>query len=452
MTCFKPSSSGVGRLEMYTVVENSCTVCDHKKTGRPKSQARKVVRLSDCLSVTSAPKESCPSDCEAFYLNTTSATYTLASPTTQDWISALCLLAFQKDPEDADKGAFDRGNCLIMENNDLYSSWENDTSLSPKAHLVTVRATEASQRCNLSGDYLVSDEGGALLLLDLNTCDIIYRWPYKMLRKYGQVEGGFCIEAGRRCETGAGRFVFLSKEAQHIFQIISQQCSEKTSTTHQSNTQPLFDQSTVHSSITTDPTCFQDLLSPHSSVETLLHYSSLPDRFRQLSVGQAHSGHCGEAAGEGSEGEDNPGYSFEADCFDYTSDESIYYNLPRPVPVRVKGRLIVDSESVYSYVDKEKSSLHLSLETTTVQPASCPVPKPRYHLQQETTNSMQPYCGAQMKVMDKVTEEGIVSTDQITPSETPASFKHRLAEIISKDLAKFQAPVPPGAASPTYPQ
>uniref|UniRef100_A0A3B4AF22 PH domain-containing protein n=1 Tax=Periophthalmus magnuspinnatus TaxID=409849 RepID=A0A3B4AF22_9GOBI len=95
MSLYKPSSTGVGRLELYTVADNIAAVHDNKKTGRPKSQARKVVRLSDCLSVTAAPKESCPTDCEAFYLNTTSATYTLASPTTQDLINALCVLAFQ---------------------------------------------------------------------------------------------------------------------------------------------------------------------------------------------------------------------------------------------------------------------------------------------------------------------------------------------------------------------
>uniref|UniRef100_A0AAV2MJJ5 IRS-type PTB domain-containing protein n=1 Tax=Knipowitschia caucasica TaxID=637954 RepID=A0AAV2MJJ5_KNICA len=191
---------GVGRLELNTVVDNTGAGCEQKKSHK----ARKVVRLRDCLSVTAAPKESCPPDCESFYLNTTSTTYTLASPATQDWISALCLLAFQQDPEDADKGAFDRGNGLILEDNDLYSSWESDALEPPKAHLVSVRLTEASQRCNLSGDYLISPDADALLLLHPETHDVIFHWPYKMLRKYGQVEGGFSIEAGRRCESGAG--------------------------------------------------------------------------------------------------------------------------------------------------------------------------------------------------------------------------------------------------------
>ena len=94
MMLFKPSSTGVGRLELSTVVDNMA-ITEQKKTGRLKTPERKVVRLSDCLSVTPAPKESCPRRCTAFYLNTTQCTYTFASMTSEDWLSALCLLAFQ---------------------------------------------------------------------------------------------------------------------------------------------------------------------------------------------------------------------------------------------------------------------------------------------------------------------------------------------------------------------
>lgn len=92
LVLFKPSSTGVGRLEFYTVIDGNA---DPKKASRLRTPERKVVRLSDCLSVTPAPKESCPSRCTAFYLNTTQCTYTFASMTNQDWLSALSLLAFQ---------------------------------------------------------------------------------------------------------------------------------------------------------------------------------------------------------------------------------------------------------------------------------------------------------------------------------------------------------------------
>lgn len=94
MTLFKPSSTGVGRLEISNVLDTN-PITDQKKAGRLRTSERKVVRLSDCVSVTHAPKESCPKGHTAFYLNTIQSTYTLASMMSQDWISALCLLAFQ---------------------------------------------------------------------------------------------------------------------------------------------------------------------------------------------------------------------------------------------------------------------------------------------------------------------------------------------------------------------
>lgn len=88
MVLFKPSFSGVGRLELHTLHDES--------TGYGKKKAEKmVVRLNDCLSATSAPDESCPPGCTAFYLHTTVNNYTLASTCTQQWLSGIWLLAFQ---------------------------------------------------------------------------------------------------------------------------------------------------------------------------------------------------------------------------------------------------------------------------------------------------------------------------------------------------------------------
>lgn len=455
MVLYKPSSTGVGRLQLYTVVESTAG-SENKKSGWNTAQPRKVVRLSDCLSVTSARQQSCPSGCEAFVLNTTSDVYTLASASTPDWISALCQLVFQKDPEDADRGGFDRGNGFIMEDNELYWSWESDSNIPPNIYPVTVRITEASQRCNLVGDYLVSPEDEALLLLDDNTCDIIYRWPYKMLRKYGQVEGGFSIEAGRRCESGPGKFVFISRQAQHIFEIISQQCSqEKTSTPPQPSVQPQFDQSTVHSAITTDPSTacspyLPDSVSAPLDDEFYPCYGNLSDCFKQLSVDKSHSRHSGGAMGEESEEEDDQRQSIEAQDLDDTQ-ENIYSNLPRTVSGRMQDQSEAGHYSLLSRDHSEdfNSSLDpLSEEPTPLQLPSCPSPKPRYHQQ---PNPVPPVYGVVKSI--KQTEKDIDSTGHITPSKAPGSFKHRLAEIISKDLAKFQLPaVPSGAASPTYPQ
>ena len=63
-----------------------------------------------------------------------------------------------------------------------------DLSLPPNQYKVTVQCTEASRRCQLAGEYLVSAEKHAVILLDIKTGHIIYHWPYMFLRKFGQVE------------------------------------------------------------------------------------------------------------------------------------------------------------------------------------------------------------------------------------------------------------------------
>lgn len=93
MMLFKPSTTGVGRLEICTAIDNNATT--GQKVTRHKEADRKVIRLSDCLSVTPATEESCPPGCTALYLNTMQSRYTLASTASQAWHSALCHLAFQ---------------------------------------------------------------------------------------------------------------------------------------------------------------------------------------------------------------------------------------------------------------------------------------------------------------------------------------------------------------------
>jgi len=57
--------------------------------------ARRVIRLSDCVSVGPAGTESCPKATAAFYLTTTEKSYVLAAEQRDEWIAQLCQLAFQ---------------------------------------------------------------------------------------------------------------------------------------------------------------------------------------------------------------------------------------------------------------------------------------------------------------------------------------------------------------------
>ncbi|XP_054453738.1 uncharacterized protein dok3 [Anoplopoma fimbria] len=473
MVLFKPSSMGVGRLELSTVLDNNAAA-DHRKVGRQKSSERKVVRLSDCLSVVPAPRESCPHGCKAFYLHTTQCTYTLASRTSQEWISALSLLAFQKDPGESDKGAFERGNGLTMEDNDLYSSWKKDLTLPPNQYQVTVQSTEASRRCKLAGEYLVSLEKEALMLLAINTGHIFYRWPYKLLRKFGLVEGGFSMEAGRRCESGEGVFIFLSRQGPQIFQFISKQCSVE----RRSAVQPLIvhrrslcDLSTVI--VPTTP-CWPAAPPVHSPAEdeSADHYSTIDDRRRSKvdekrnSFVEAHF-----SVGEKVEFEDERCHSLDAVNLDNFMDDSIYYNLRRATPPMVRNgkfKPVMESECIYSDLNLVHSSSNPQPLPSSPLPELVPqappfshsqsVPyspaKARHQRQPPANNYVQPGYNAQAQALDdmKEMEEAISSSTRVTPPEALGSFKQRLAEIISKDLAKFQPPLPSGGGSPTFSQ
>ncbi|XP_034739832.1 docking protein 3 isoform X1 [Etheostoma cragini] len=478
---FKPSTMGVGRLELSTVPDNNAAA-DWKKVGRYKTPERKVVRLSDCLSVIPAPKESCPSGCTAFYLHTIQCTYTLASTSSQDWLSALCLLAFQKDPGESDKGAFERGNGLAMEDNELYSSWKTaDLALPPNQYPVIVQSTEASRRCKLSGEYLISPEKEAVLLLAISTGHIFYRWPYRHLRKFGQVEGGFSIVAGHRCESGEGLFIFLSKHGLQIFQTISKQCSVERSSPGKPlslHRRSLSDLSPVILPSTTNwpsgAPIYSSAVSDDIEDESDNHYSTINDtperKLKRLSLVETYLFKSKEDVGE--EDEDERCHSLDAVKMDNIIDDNIYCNLRRAKPPVIKYNDLkteMDSEDIYSEVNINNSSLNpqlhlfspplpplVSQDPPSTLPQSVPLAqlKPRYQRQPPAINYIQPGHNAQAQAVDdkKEMEEAISSSSHVTPTEAPGSFKHRLAEIISKDLAKFQPPLHSGAGSTTFSQ
>ncbi|XP_067237969.1 docking protein 3 [Chanodichthys erythropterus] len=215
LVLFEPSPAGVGRMELYDMRDGGLKGFSISRPAGLRKTDKRVIRLTDCLSITPAPGESCPTDCSAFFLNTTSCTYTIAAPTREDWISVLCQRAFQtQGAEDTRKVQKDK--YLPPADNQLYSTW------GAGQFQVTVQNTDASQRCRMSGSYLLSSEKEAICLLDLKTGQAIYHWPYRLLRRFGQVKGGIMIEAGRRCHTGEGQFIFLSKQGGQIHRAIEE--------------------------------------------------------------------------------------------------------------------------------------------------------------------------------------------------------------------------------------
>ncbi|XP_029965230.1 docking protein 3 [Salarias fasciatus] len=462
MALFKASSTGVGRLEFCSAADSNP---ESKRVGRQKSSERKVVRLSDCLSVTFAPKASCPAGCTAFHLITTQCTYTLASSSSQDWLNALCILAFQKDPGESDKGSFEEGTSFIMEDNDIYSSWRSDSTLPPNHYHVTVLSTEASKRCKLSGDYLVSPHREGMMLLAADASRVVYRWPYRLLRKFGQVEEGFCIEAGRRCESGEGVFTFQTRHGPEIFQAISKHCSVdgRPASVHRGSSSasspldfpahrpagpPSYDPADASAEAGDDPAC---------------HYSTIDDASaksaKPLSLVNLHLPCSSEATEDEDEDEEELCYSLESLDQDDMED-SIYYNLRRATPPTMRReslRAETDApECIYSDV-RRGDSPSIPQRQPSPSPLTPPMHRSAPHLLSKPQTPQPPpvddsvqTVGSAPALAEDDTEEATGSAAGVAPTEAPGSFKHRLAEIISKDLAKFQPPLPNRAGSSTF--
>ncbi|XP_019629791.1 PREDICTED: uncharacterized protein LOC109474026 [Branchiostoma belcheri] len=83
---------------------------------------------------------------------------------------------------------------------------------------VTVSPTEAAKRCKLKGEYTLQVCSEGIVLLNCVTEQLLYDWPYIMIRRYGRSKTDFTIEAGSRCASGEGTFTFKSSVPEEIFQ------------------------------------------------------------------------------------------------------------------------------------------------------------------------------------------------------------------------------------------
>lgn len=185
---------------------------------------RRVIRLSDCLRVAEAGSEaSSPRDTSAFLLETKERLYLLAAPTAErsDWLQAICLLAFPRKELQAPEGKSGQPH---MEINELYSP---ATVVPCKEFAVTMRPTEASERCRLRGSYILRAGESALELWGGTEPGgtRLFHWPYRFLRRFGRDKVTFSFEAGRRCASGEGSFEFETRQGNEIFSALEEAIS-----------------------------------------------------------------------------------------------------------------------------------------------------------------------------------------------------------------------------------
>ncbi|XP_053148665.1 docking protein 3 [Hemicordylus capensis] len=208
---FADSPSGIARLEYFEAREG---VAVEKATLRKSD--RKVIRLSDCVSVERAGEHNSPKDAAPFYLCMVERSFLLAAENPDDWIECICQLAFQKKPASSSTPGNAPSPQHLMEENAIYSSWK-ETCEFP----VVAFQTEASARCHLKGNYLLVPLAEHLMLKDSQSGKTLYTWPYAFLRRFGQEKTVFSFEAGRRCESGEGLFTFNTLRAAEIFRAVS---------------------------------------------------------------------------------------------------------------------------------------------------------------------------------------------------------------------------------------
>lgn len=182
---------------------------------------------------------------------------------------------------------------------------------------------------------------------------------------------------------------------------------------------------------------------------------------RPLSLVEPHSN-----AMLGEEGEEERCHSLDAVNQGNVMEDDIYYNVRRVTLPMIRQNEIkpkMDPECIYAHAKKgdphSEPQLQL-LSSPYPQPPPCTFPQAvpyatahyQYQHQPSANDFFQPGYNAQAQAVDdmKETEEDMSSSTLVTPTETRGSFKHRLAEILSKDLAKFQPPIPSGAGSPTF--
>ncbi|XP_012676122.2 docking protein 1b [Clupea harengus] len=216
---YPASQNGIARLEFY-----DCGGSGSEKPSNTKKLDKKIIRLSECISILPAVTESCPKEnMAAFCVETNDKTHVFAAEkhVTTDWVEKMCEIAFQGGSGSL-TGTDSNGQDIQMAENLIYYSREEVNEF-----WVTVQRTEASERCDLIGSYWLKADGESLILKDPKSKRNLLMWPYKLLRRYGRDRVMFSFEAGRRCDSGPGNFTFETKQGNDIFQIVESAIREQ---------------------------------------------------------------------------------------------------------------------------------------------------------------------------------------------------------------------------------
>ncbi|XP_030018648.1 docking protein 1b [Sphaeramia orbicularis] len=218
---YPASQNGIARLEFYDSPSGGGGGSGGGSSSGTNEKTRKldkkIIRLSECISILPSLTETCPKDnMAAFCVETNDKTHVFAAEknAAKEWMDTMCDIAFQGGSgSDSNGGPQD----MQMSENLIYYSREEVNEF-----WVCIQRTEASERCGLAGNYWLKAENDALILKEPKTKRNIQVWPYKLLRRYGRDRVMFSFEAGRRCDSGPGNFTFETKQGNEIFMLVDQ--------------------------------------------------------------------------------------------------------------------------------------------------------------------------------------------------------------------------------------
>ncbi|KAM3590599.1 uncharacterized protein V6R79_012394 [Siganus canaliculatus] len=224
---YPASQNGIARLEFYDSPSGggggSGGGSGSGSNEKTRKLDKKIIRLSECISILPSLTESCPKEnMAAFCVETNDKTHVFAAEKSmaKDWMDTMCDIAFQGGGSSSSTTApVPNGGPqdLQMSENLIYFSREE-----VNAFWVSVQRTEASERCGLTGSYWLKAENDILILREPKTKRNVLVWPYKLLRRYGRDRMMFSFEAGRRCDSGPGNFTFETKQGNEIFMLVDQ--------------------------------------------------------------------------------------------------------------------------------------------------------------------------------------------------------------------------------------
>ncbi|XP_051539112.1 docking protein 1-like [Myxocyprinus asiaticus] len=273
----------VARLELYEHKYMSFKEGSSKR----KPDYKWVIILRECIRISENDMADRPKDCTTFLLETSEKLYVFAAHHSEvkGWIMSLCEQAF---PDTQSEQKLRRQSSTYSESASSYREMQEntlyETADSIRDFLVIAVGTEAALRCNLYGEYILTPQPDCLLLKHYKTKEVLFKWPYCYVRKFGQDTLSFSFEAGRRCDSGEGNFEFATHQGERLFNVVSAAIHNlpRSSTAHQSSIDHV-DQSIVQETATTD-----EIYDDTTVALSLKQSDCLPDSNLQSAVQKQH--------------------------------------------------------------------------------------------------------------------------------------------------------------------